>query len=85
MPDELTRIAQQIVARGWTEHEWADRESDDEFQTSAVVGGFDTTEMAFTFSIYDEERTEWWAQLSLDEMHSLAQGRLADIPLRPAE
>lgn len=71
--------------RNWTVAEWAERESDDEFQTARVVGGFDATEGAFCFSLYDEADTEWWIQLTLLEVESVASGRITELDGRLAE
>ena len=86
MPDDLVGIAREIVDRNWTVAEWAERESDDEFQTARVVGGFDATEGAFCFSLYDDAaETEWWIQLTLPEVKSLASGRITELDGRLAE
>ena len=38
-------------------------ESCDMFQEAPYVGGFETIENAFCFSVYDEDGAEYWFQL----------------------
>lgn len=49
-----------------------------------MVGGFDATEMAFCFSIYDED-SEWWVQLTFAQIEAVAVGTVTEVPARPAE
>lgn len=57
VPVELVRIAEGIVGRSRTDEEWAEYESDDEFQTEHLLGGYDATESAFYFSVYAADRS----------------------------
>jgi hypothetical protein len=82
LPKDLVEIARLIAARPWTEDDWADHESDDEFQTESAAGGFDATERAFCFSVYDDAETEWWVQFTLREALAIASGRLTEIEAR---
>ena len=52
--DEFICICREIVAAGRTESEWAQYESDDLLRSARYEGGFDSTEMAFCFSLYDD-------------------------------
>lgn len=82
VPSDLRRFAQEIVRRGWTEKQWSEHESDDEFQAERVEGGFDATEMAFCFSVYDEDEREWWVQLTMPAVEALAAGSVTEVPAR---
>ena len=49
-------------------------ESCDMFQEAPYVGGFESIENAFCFSVYDEDGTEYWFQLTLEEIKQVANG-----------
>lgn len=83
--DEFKGVCSEIVAQGKTDDEWAAVESDDMFQTQNYVGGFDATEMAFCFSYFDPQGTEYWFQLTRSEVSEVAAGRKSSIELRPAD
>jgi hypothetical protein len=83
--DELRKICRRILAEGLSEHEWAARESDDMFQSRTYVGGFDATETAFCFSYDAPDGSEQWFQLTLGEVNDVAEGKLTEVPSRPAE
>ncbi len=85
LDDEFVGICREIVGRNLSEPEWAEIESDDEFQSVAYRGGFDATEKAFCFSYYDEDSREYWFQLSLAEVHQVAAGALCETAARTAE
>ena len=80
--DELIDLCRAILATGRTIEEWRERESDDEFQSSHYVGGYDATEDAFCFSYYDDGGEEWWFQLPLEDSESLATGDRPTLDLR---
>lgn len=82
VPVELVRIAEEIVARSWTDEEWAEHESDDEFQTERLIGGYGATESAFCFSVYDNTGSEWCFQLTLAEVAEVAAGNRTRIDVR---
>ena len=70
------------MARSRTDEEWAEYESDDEFQTEHLVGGYDATESAFCFSVYDNTGSEWWFQLTLAEVAEVAAGDRTSVDVR---
>jgi hypothetical protein len=57
--DELRNICREIQRDNRTVAEWTEIESCDWFQTAHYCGGFDATEMEFTFSI-TLDSTECW-------------------------
>ena len=81
---ELRALCRQIVSEGHSEDEWAELESDDMFQSEGYEGGFDETEMAFTFSHYAPDGREHWFQLTLSEVQAIAAGENPTLDLRPA-
>jgi len=81
----LKQIARSITAVSKTEAEWAEVESDDMFQVGAYVGGFDATEMEFTFSYTSDDGNELWFQLPLRDIEAIASGELSNVDARPAE
>ena len=82
--DEFIRVCKGIVNQRKSPEEWAKIESDDMFQGKGYEGGFDATEMAFCFSIYENEK-EYWLQLSLDEVKSIVDGKVAQVDVKPPE
>lgn len=85
IPGELSEILREIVREQRTEAQWAEIESDDMFQSPSFCGGFESLENAFCFSFYNEERKEFWFQLTLDEIQRAVNGELIIIELRPAD
>ncbi len=81
---ELVEIAKAIIAENKTLEQWKEAESSDMFQNGNYSGGFDATEMQFTFSVYQDNR-EFWFQLSLGDVHDLAEGLLTTVDVRSAE
>ena len=81
---EFIMLCKEIVGEGKTESQWAEIESDDMFQTSNYIGGFDADEMEFCFSLYIGE-DEFWFQIPLNQVRDIAEGRLRIISVRPAE
>ena len=79
---EFKEICIQILAENKSEKEWYEIESSDMFQTANYCGGFDGTEMEFTFSYYNEKKEEYWFQLSLKNIASLVSGELKKIEMR---
>lgn len=82
---DLVAIAREIVALARSEAEWAEVASCDMFQRGAYCGGFEATEMAFTFSFWRDSGDEVWLQASLAEVAAIASGELLDVEARPAE
>lgn len=80
----LLEIAREIVRLNLSDSDWAGRESDDEFQRGAFVGGYDADERSFCFSV-DREGTELWLQLSSDDIAAVAAGRMNFVSARPAD
>ena len=86
VPDaEFLTICRQVADQGWTDEDWADRESDDWFQTPNFCGGYDADERAFCFSYYDASGNEWWFQVSLPDARMISAGGRAVIELRRAQ
>lgn len=82
---EFRSLCQSIWLEGKTEDQWVSIESDDMFQTDSFVGGFDSTEMEFCFSYYNESGTEFWFQLTLSQVGLVASGQIAEIDVRFAD
>jgi len=68
--EEFYEICKEIIAENKSIEEWAEIESDDQFQSAIYEGGFDATEMAFCFSVYIEKQ-EYWFQLPLTQILQL--------------
>lgn len=79
---ELVAICHEIASRGLSLDQWAAVESDDEFQSERLVGGFEATEGEFTFSYFDLADTEWWFNLTLDQALGVAEGNGVVVKLR---
>ena len=63
IPDaDFVAICRQIAQHGWTDADWAERESAEWFQTPHFCGNYDADERAFCFSYYDASGIEWWFQ-----------------------
>jgi len=82
--DELRGICSELLAEGWAEAEWAEREADDWIETERYVGGFDADEGAFTFSRYTDG-DEVWFQFTLTEAAAIADGTLTQLEARLAQ
>ena len=86
VPDaEFVGICRQVADQACTDEDWADRESDDWFQTPNFCGGYDADERAFCFSYYDASGNEWWFQVSLSDARMISAGGRAVIELRRAQ
>ena len=84
VPAEFRDICSSIVAERRSLDGWRAVESDDMFQTEHFCGGFDATEDAFCFSYYAADGTEYWFQLTLPEVSSVASGTFQTLSLRLA-
>jgi len=82
---ELLKICNEILKRDATIEEWILHESSDEFQTKNYCGGFDAIENEFTFSYFNEEREEFWFQLSQANIKEIAHKVVKKVILRKAE
>lgn len=81
---EFFLIVDQIIQENKSLDDWDEIASCDMFQEGNYVGGFESTEMEFTFSYYSNDN-EYWFQLSLDEMFKVKNGELRSVLVRPAE
>lgn len=82
---EFRAICASIIAQQRSLAAWRKNEADDMFQGERFCGGFDATEDAFCFSYYDSDRREFWFQLTLDEVASVADEKLQSISIRAAD
>jgi hypothetical protein len=80
--EELREICRDLLAEGWSESEWAEREADDWVQTSQYEGGYE--DGAFCFSRYTDDG-ELWFEFTLAEARAVADGSLTQLSARPAE
>jgi len=81
--DLFKEICKVIVSENKSLEEWIKVESDDMFQNDKYIGGFDADEMEFCFSMY-ENNSEYWFQVSLDDINNILNGNKNIIELRPA-
>jgi hypothetical protein len=80
----LVEIAAQIVSAQRSPSEWAEVESDDMFQRTAYIGGYDADERAFVFSA-SGPAGELWFQFTLDEAQQISAGEAKTLPARLSE
>ena len=85
LDSELETLFSKIISQNKTQYEWALIESSDMFQSERYCGGFDATENAFCFSFYDDSGSEYWFQVTLDEITKLMASEYGEIDVRPAE
>lgn len=84
VPAEFRGVCFSIAADRRTIDAWRATESDDMFQSEHFCGGFDATEDAFCFSYYAADGSEYWFQLTLTDVASVASGTLQILSLRLA-
>jgi hypothetical protein len=84
VPAEFRDVCVSIAADKRTIDAWRAIESDDMFQSKHFCGGFDTTDDAFCFSYYAADGSEYWFQLILSEVASVASGAFQLLSLRLA-
>lgn len=82
--DEFATICLEIVEQNLTAAEWSKIESDDWFQTSNYVGGFDAIEQAFCFTYTSQDGAEYWFQITLLEVDDIVAQMITYIQTRPA-
>ena len=82
---EFIGICKKILEENLSAEEWEKISSCDMFQTEHYCGGFEGTEMEFTFSYFDENRTEFWFQLPLEDVVQVEQGDMTSVELREAD
>ena len=78
-------ICREIEAKGFSNSQWAEIESDDMFQTSQFVGGYDADEREFCFSYRPSDGGELWFQFGLDQAKEIATGKFLPLAGREAE
>ncbi len=83
--EEFIDICKEIHEENKSKEGWAETESDDMFQTENYCGGYDADEEAFCFSFYDNNGSEYWFQLNLDEIEKVIGGTLNALDGRSAE
>jgi hypothetical protein len=82
---ELFSVFQEIKSLNLDLKNWSLIESSDQFQTSNYCGGFDATENEFTFSYFDENKNEYWFQLTLNDIEKIVEGIYIEVFMRKAE
>lgn len=82
--NEFIDICKEILAENKTEEEWAEIESDDQFQTDHYIGGFDATEMEFCFAVWIDG-AEYWFQLPLADIEKVVTGIITEVEIRNAD
>ena len=82
---EFISICRKILDENLDLHNWSLIESDDQFQTENYCGGFDATENEFCFSYYKNNGIEYWFQLSLSDINSIAKEEISEFSIRKAE
>ena len=79
--NELLDICREILEENLRQSEWAEIQSDDMFQRPRYCGGFEAPEMAFCFSVY-VDGSEYWFQITLDEVRAIVQGEKLSVDVR---
>ncbi|MBN1906327.1 MAG: hypothetical protein JW927_14645 [Deltaproteobacteria bacterium] len=79
--DELLSICNKIHAEGKSDEEWAEIESCDMFQSPKYCGGYDATEQGFWFSYYDQNKKEWWFEITTESLNKIIKGELQYLDL----
>ena len=77
-------LCKEIIAFEPTCSQWAAYESCDMFQQGDFVGGFDSIEEAFCFSYFDKCGNEFWFQLNISQVLSIANKNAQIIKAIPA-
>ena len=83
--EEFRSICSRIIEDSRSLDEWIELESDDMFQTSNFVGGFDADEAEFCFSYFSSTGEEYWFQVSLEEIAAIAERSKTSVEIRPSE
>lgn len=71
---DIINICKMINDTGYSIQQWIEREADDYFTVGSVSGGFDATEMEFTFTIYIKG-DEYWFQMSQVDIMNVLDGK----------
>lgn len=77
-------ICNLILEENKTIEEWAEIESSNMFQEGIYVGGFDGTEMEFTFSVKISGK-EYWFQLPLTDISKILRKEIQEIRVTEAD
>lgn len=81
---DFLSICYKILAEGKTLEEWVVIESDDQFHEGNYTGGFDSTEMEFTFSVMIDYN-EYWFQMPLSAIEQVLNQVIREVQVVPAE
>lgn len=84
LSDDFVKICKEIYDENKSLNEWSEIESDDMFQRGSYVGGFDSTEEEFCFSVFIDNN-EYWFQISLSDIPNVINGKLTAVKMRKAE
>ena len=82
--NDFISICRKIISENRTSEEWVLIESDDMFQEGSYTGGFDSTEMEFTFSFFEVEN-EYWFQIPLGDIFDVVEGKRKEVDAIEAE
>ena len=75
-------ICKQIVMENNSLEEWNEIRSDDMFQDEKYCGGFESIEDEFTFSVFEHDGTEYWFEITLEDIKAVVEGKLKTIEVR---
>jgi hypothetical protein len=84
LDSDFYTICKEIITENKSLGEWAEIESDDQFQLGKYEGGFDATEMEFCFAVRIDNK-EYWFQLSLDAVDRINRRLLDEVEIRKAD
>ena len=79
--EELLSLCKEIQSEGKSDEQWAEIESCDMFQTKNYCGGYDACEHGFWFSYYDQNKTEWWFEITTELLSKIINGDLKYLDL----
>ncbi|WP_299214666.1 hypothetical protein [uncultured Aquimarina sp.] len=82
---EFKEVCKEIVNRELTIFQCELIESYDMFQTDNYNGGFDATESEFCFSYYDQNKREYWFQVSLSNIEKILTNDIEELEIRVAD
>jgi len=82
--NDFLKIAEEILSENKSPDEWAMIQSSDMFQQGKYSGGFEATEMEFTFSVFEDEK-EYWFQLALSDIQKVVDGDIRQVHVREAD
>ena len=82
--DELRQLVERIANEKKSIAEWSEIESDDMYQSTHYVGGFDADEREFCFSFFDDTGAEYWFQFDLNSVNRILDGTISSVNGRRA-